>query len=155
MLRSKTVFAPTSLVRAYQIGASALAMTCAAGSAWAQTPGQTPAPAPAASQGNAVSELVVTAQKREQRLQDVPVVVTVLSGAKLAANNVNSVADLVTLTPGLTSTTNGTEGTTIARIRGVAPSVIPPFTSRPPLAPTPIKLLANAPDAYRFEDDKK
>ena len=30
-----------------------------------------------------------------------------------------SVADLVTLTPGLTATTNGTEGTTIARIRGV------------------------------------
>ena len=117
MLRSKSAFAKASLM-----GASALAMTCAAGSAWAQvaqTPGQGGPPASAANQANAVSELVVTAQKREQRLQDVPVVVTVLSGAKLAANNVNSVADLVTLTPGLTSTTNGTEGTTIARIRGV------------------------------------
>ncbi len=98
--------------------ASALGMICAAGSAWAQTPtGSTPGTPPASVAS--VSELVVTAQKREERLQDVPVVVTVLTGAKLAANNVNSVADLVTLTPGLTSTTNATEGTTIARIRGV------------------------------------
>ncbi|HXA40227.1 MAG TPA: TonB-dependent receptor [Phenylobacterium sp.] len=112
MLRSKSVFGC----------ASALAMICAAGSAWAQaqSPGQgSPGTATAAAAGGEVAELVVTAQKREQRLQDVPVVVTVLSGAKLAANNVNTVADLVTLTPGLTSTTNASEGTTIARIRGV------------------------------------
>ncbi len=76
---------------------------------------QAATPAPAAT----VTEVVVTAQKREERLQDVPVVVTVLNSAKLEANQVKSVADLVTLTPGLTSTTNGTEGTTIARIRGV------------------------------------
>lgn len=92
-------------------GASALAIAAAAGAA-----AQAQATPPAA---NTVTELVVTAQKREQRLQDVPVVVTVLTDKKLAANNVNSVADLVTLTPGLTSTTNATEGTTIARIRGV------------------------------------
>jgi outer membrane receptor protein involved in Fe transport len=97
--------------------ASVLALTGAAGAAAAQTQTSTAATAKASS--DAVSELVVTAQKREQRLQDVPVVVTVLTGAKLAANNVTSVADLVTLTPGLTSTTNGSEGTTIARIRGV------------------------------------
>ena len=68
---------------------------------------------------NAVTELVVTAQKREQRLQDVPVVVTVLTDTEAARQQRQSVSDLVTLTPGLTSTTNGTEGTTIARIRGV------------------------------------
>ena len=44
--------------------------------------------------------------------------------------------------------------TQLARLSGKAPSAIPPFTSRPPLAPTPIKLLANAPDAHRFEDDE-
>ncbi|MFI4966989.1 MAG: TonB-dependent receptor, partial [Caulobacterales bacterium] len=109
MSRTKTVFGC----------ASALAMICAGGSAWAQAPGQGAPGTPPAADAATLSELVVTAQKREQRLQDVPVVVTVLTGAKLAANNVNSVADLVTLTPGLTSTTNGTEGTTIARIRGV------------------------------------
>jgi hypothetical protein len=43
--------------------------------------------------------------------------------------------------------------TQLARLTGAAPATIPPFTSRPPLAPTPLKLLAGAPDAHRFEDD--
>jgi sarcosine oxidase subunit beta len=43
--------------------------------------------------------------------------------------------------------------TQLARLTGVVPATIPPFTSRPPLAPTPLKLLAGAPDAHRFEDD--
>ncbi len=103
MHRSKSVFGC----------ASALAIICASGAAFAQ------AQPPSGGGSGAVSELVVTAQKREERLQDVPVVVTVLTGAKLAANRVESVSDLVTLTPGLTSTTNASEGTTIARIRGV------------------------------------
>ena len=111
MLRSKMMFGCASaLALTFGVGAFA------AGPAAAQAQPQDAASAAAA---GTISELVVTAQKREQRLQDVPVVVTVLSSAKLAANNVTSVADLVTLTPGLTSTTNGTEGTTIARIRGV------------------------------------
>jgi len=41
----------------------------------------------------------------------------------------------------------------LARLVEVAPSQIRPFTSRPPLAPTPLKLLARAPDAHRFEDE--
>jgi iron complex outermembrane receptor protein len=111
MLRTKSIF-----------GCASVLAICATGSAWgqAQVSGQgAPARPPSPAAAGSVSELVVTAQKREERLQDVPVVVTVLTGAKLAANNVNSVADLTTLTPGLTATTNGTEGTTIARIRGV------------------------------------
>jgi outer membrane receptor protein involved in Fe transport len=108
MSRKSSVFA----------GASALILIAAAGGASAQAPSAAAQGTPAAATAS-VAELVVTAQKREQRLQDVPVVVTVLTEKKLAANNVQSVADLVTLTPGLTSTTNATEGTTIARIRGV------------------------------------
>ena len=41
----------------------------------------------------------------------------------------------------------------LARLTGQPPSAIPPFTSRPPLAPTPLRLLARAPDAHRFADD--
>ena len=47
----------------------------------------------------------------------------------------------------------GPMATQLARLTNKAPEKIPPFTSRPPLAPTPIKLLANAPDAHRFADD--
>ncbi len=41
----------------------------------------------------------------------------------------------------------------LARLTDQRPAAIPPFTSRPPLAPTPLRLLARAPDAHRFEDD--
>ncbi|MDB4956002.1 MAG: sarcosine oxidase, beta subunit family protein [Myxococcales bacterium] len=41
----------------------------------------------------------------------------------------------------------------LAKLTGVPPATIPPFTSRPPLAPTPLKILAGAPDAHRFADD--
>ena len=41
----------------------------------------------------------------------------------------------------------------LARITGQPPAAIPPFTSRPPLAPTPIRLLANDPAAHRFADE--
>ncbi|HEX4418097.1 MAG TPA: (2Fe-2S)-binding protein [Kofleriaceae bacterium] len=43
--------------------------------------------------------------------------------------------------------------TQLALLTGQAPSAIPPFTSRPPLAPTPLRLLARDPGAYRFPDD--
>ena len=48
----------------------------------------------------------------------------------------------------------GPMATQLARLTQVAPDKIRPFTSRPPLAPTPIKILARAPDAHRFDDDK-
>lgn len=44
--------------------------------------------------------------------------------------------------------------TQLARLTMVAPEQIRPFTSRPPLAPTPLKILARAPDAHRFDDDQ-
>ncbi len=71
------------------------------------------------SNGSTVTEVIVTAQKQKQRLQDVPVVVTVLSQERLQNAQVKSVSDLTLLAPGLNVTTNGNESTTIARIRGV------------------------------------
>ena len=41
----------------------------------------------------------------------------------------------------------------LSRINGQDPSTIPAFTSRPPLAPTPIKILARDRAAHRFPDD--
>lgn len=78
-----------------------------------------PGPAPTAQNDSSVAEVIVTAQKREQRLQDVPIVVTVLNQQKLQDAQVRSVSDLAALTPGLTVNTNASESTTIARIRGV------------------------------------
>ena len=47
----------------------------------------------------------------------------------------------------------GPVATQLARLTAKPPAQVPPFTSRPPLAPTPLKLLALAPDAHRFADE--
>ncbi len=41
----------------------------------------------------------------------------------------------------------------LARLTKQPPEAIPPFTSRPPLSPTPLRLLARDPGAHRFPDD--
>jgi len=66
-----------------------------------------------------LDKIVVTAQKREEALQDVPVVVTALSGQMLNDAGVRDVKDLQTLVPGLTVTSTQSEALTTARIRGI------------------------------------
>jgi iron complex outermembrane receptor protein len=46
-------------------------------------------------------EIVVTAQKREQRIADVPVTVTAVTGAKMASIGVNSLSEVAAYIPGL------------------------------------------------------
>jgi iron complex outermembrane receptor protein len=50
-----------------------------------------------------VDEIVVTANKREERLQDVPISVSVVSGDQLTKQNVNEVTDLTRSVPSLNS----------------------------------------------------
>ena len=66
-----------------------------------------------------VDDIIVTAQKREQSLQDVPIVVTTLSQESLQNAGVSDIKDLQILTPGLTVTSTASEASTTARIRGV------------------------------------
>ncbi|MNJ27131.1 Pesticin receptor precursor [compost metagenome] len=66
-----------------------------------------------------VDEIIVTAQKREQSLQDVPIVVTTLSQEQLDGAGVRDIKDLQILTPGMTVTSTQSETSTTARIRGV------------------------------------
>ncbi len=73
------------------------------------------APAPAADE----TTVIVTAQKREQKLQDVPIVVTTLSAKLLQDAGVHDIKDMQILTPGLIVTSTQNESLTTARIRGV------------------------------------
>lgn len=66
-----------------------------------------------------LSTLTVTAQKREEALQDVPISVTALSEQLLQDTGVRDVKDLQTLVPGLTVTSTQSEAQTTARIRGI------------------------------------
>ena len=75
--------------------------------------------APAASAAPNVDEIVVTAQKRTQSLQDVPIVVTTVSRQLLQDSGVKDIKDLTLLTPGLLVTSTTSESVTSARIRGI------------------------------------
>lgn len=56
----------------------------------------------------AVEEIIVTAEKRSQSIQDVPSAITAFTGAMRDRLGVNSVQDLTNFTPGLTTTTAAT-----------------------------------------------
>ena len=49
-----------------------------------------------------LEEIIVTAQKREQSLQDVPIAVSAVTGESLSANRVTNVVDLSAIAPGVT-----------------------------------------------------
>ncbi len=67
-----------------------------------------------------VEEVVITAQKRSEKLQDVPLSVTAISGAQLETRGIQGSADLSSLAPTL-MVTNGNSGNTtmsVISIRG-------------------------------------
>ena len=66
-----------------------------------------------------IDTIIVTAQKREQSLQDVPIVVTAVSEQLLLDTGVKDIKDLTILTPGLLVTSTSNESVTTARIRGI------------------------------------
>jgi iron complex outermembrane receptor protein len=81
----------------------------AAGPSWAQQPSNQPA----------LAEIIVTAQKREQNIQDVPISVIALSAQQLKEGGVTDIKNLQALAPGLTVTSTTSENVTTARIRGI------------------------------------
>lgn len=87
-----------------------------AGHAFAQN---TPAVPAAESTGQGIiSEIIVTARRREERLQDVPISITVFNQQQLTDRNIVNAGDLATYTPSLTSNARfGSESTSFA-IRG-------------------------------------
>jgi len=76
--------------------------------------------APAFAQGAGASDtdIVVTARRVEERLQDVPISITVFNQEQLSERNVTNAQDLANYTPSLSATTNfGAENSTFA-LRG-------------------------------------
>lgn len=77
----------------------------------------TPAPT-AGDQSGGVGDIIVTAQKREQQLNDVPLSITAASGEKLANQGVTSTADLGKLVPGF-NYTESAFATPVFTLRGI------------------------------------
>src|SRR5208283_445007 len=87
----------------------AIAAALAGSAGWAQQ--QTPTPG--------LAEIIVTAQKREQNIQDVPISVIALDSQQLQDAGVKDIKNMQVLTPGLTVTSTTSENVTTARIRGI------------------------------------
>src|SRR5580700_4987742 len=75
-------------------------------------------PAPAQTSSNSLDEIVVTAQRRAERLQDVPEAITALSGDMLNQMHLQGNADLATHVPSLSFDVLGPGESTLA-IRGL------------------------------------
>lgn len=85
----------------------------------------TPAPQPADAQsGQAVADnrpdIVVTAQKRSERLQDVPIQVSVLTADAIAARQINMTTDIVRTVPNLTIEKTDTYSNSVIVLRGIS-----------------------------------
>ena len=66
-----------------------------------------------------LEEIVVTAQKREQNMQSVPVAVTALSAEALSSQRINDFADLTKAAPSLTVTQRASAADNSINIRGI------------------------------------
>ena len=77
-MKSKAILLATSILAASAVGLSAQAQNAM----------------------NTIDELVVTAEKREQSLQDVPVAVTAFTSRQRALVGIRTVQDLTNFTPG-------------------------------------------------------
>lgn len=91
--------------------------------AMAQSPAMAQAAAPQEnakeSKAKMLDQVTVTAQKREQRMQDVPIALTALPEQLLTDTGVRDIKDMQQLVPGLTVTSTQNEAITTVRIRGI------------------------------------
>ncbi|MHA7817200.1 MAG: TonB-dependent receptor [Pseudohaliea sp.] len=67
-----------------------------------------------------LEEVVVTAQYRQERLQDVPVAVTAFTAEDIARAGIENTQDFINLTPNITMDDSFTLGNTFVQVRGVA-----------------------------------
>lgn len=70
-----------------------------------------------------LDEITVTATRRSESIESVPISITALNQHELDNRGVTTITDLTRLTPGLSLTQSGNIGTTNISIRGIASSV--------------------------------
>lgn len=118
--------------RTLLLSASAVAATMASGHALAQETTDAPS-GPAVTQNDGFTgEIVVTARRREEQIQDVPISVSALSGSQLEQSGVNDVQALQYRTPSLSITSSQSQRNTVAfSLRGQRTQETQLFTDPP------------------------
>ncbi len=76
------------------------------------------------------TDIVVTARKRAERLQEVPESVSVLTGAQIDRGNINNLKDFVALTPNIIARSTFRSNETFITLRGIASAqgALPPVS---------------------------
>jgi iron complex outermembrane recepter protein len=73
-----------------------------------------------ASDTSGIEEIVVTAQRRNESLQDVPITIQAITGEQLKSLNVTTIDDLLKYTPNVTYSGNGGGSTGNIFMRGLS-----------------------------------
>jgi iron complex outermembrane receptor protein len=109
------------LNRRLKLGTALIALAAVANPAFAQDdPQAAPEAAAFTTPGEDDTEIFVTARRREESLQNVPIAVTAFSGDALERQGATDITDLSDVTPNVTlETSRGTNTTLTAFIRGV------------------------------------
>ncbi|MDB5725176.1 MAG: TonB-dependent receptor [Novosphingobium sp.] len=103
------------------ICSSAMALALASTAARAAEPAADAKP-PAATDSGGLEEIVVTARKRTESLQDVPVSVTAISAQTIERRDLSSLERVAAATPQLSITRSATNSGAQIRIRGIGPN---------------------------------
>jgi iron complex outermembrane receptor protein len=74
---------------------------------------------------SALAEIIVSAQKRPEKLMDVPSSMSAISGERLEALQINTLTDLASYVPGLSITDGGAPGSRLIEIRGLSTGYYP------------------------------
>ena len=85
---------------------------------------------PALAQSNIIEEVVVTARKRSENLQEIPESVTVINADLIESARINNIKDVSALVPSLNISTNFRKGLSFVTIRGL----ITPQVGEAPIA---------------------
>lgn len=104
-----TVLGLKHVVTPYSLTIRAILLTVCAVAVWALSPEVVLAQAADSTpSGGGLEEIVVTATRRAERLQDIPVSASAFTQEKLDAEGVRNIDELARLTPGVTFQRNGT-----------------------------------------------
>jgi iron complex outermembrane receptor protein len=76
-------------------------------------------PAASVGPGGAAGDIIVTARRRDEKLQNVPISVAAFSAATLNRSSVQTVSDIRTITPGLTFSSEGGKDNVSLSLRGI------------------------------------
>lgn len=74
----------------------------------------------AVAQSEGLEEIVVTARKRDESYQDVPVAVNVFSAEEIASAGIERPQDFIALTPNMTMVQTQNQGTSFITVRGIS-----------------------------------